>query len=78
MKIPQMQVPELNAEGVEEWPDLEDELGDDAAFDAAAELRDNAVEVARQDRLLFSRLAHLRHVVRVTLHWNIYCTIKSC
>ena len=75
MKIPQEQVPELDAEGVEEWPDLEDEFGDDAAaLDAAAELRDDAVEVARQDRLLLSRLAHLRHVVRVTLNWNRGCT----
>ena len=50
MKILQEQVPELDAEGVEEGPDLEDELGDDAAaLDAAAELRDDAVEVARQD-----------------------------
>ena len=31
MKILQEQVPELDAEGVEEGPDLEDELGDDAA-----------------------------------------------
>ena len=78
MNIPQEQVPELDAEGVEERPDLENELGDDAALDAAAELRDDAVEVARQDRLLLSRLAHLRHVVRITLDWNRGCTVKSC